>query len=255
MLGAILSGLIGAGSSLIGSSMNAASNEANNARLIADKEQDRALQREFAQTGIQWKVQDAKQAGIHPLYALGANTVSYAPSALNLTPSNPGTGIAAAGQDISRAINATRTADQREDAYTSSVKALTLQKMGLENDLLASQIRKLGPPTPPMPVPGGPVPQAAQFEDRPRLMLGGNEINTDPKTSNTEDFEKRYGELTDWTVGPYVLWRDYMNHVRPPDLSQQQISNYGNLFARGARQYYQVKERLRSANPGTWSNY
>lgn len=32
------------------------------------------LQREFAQMGIQWKVADAKAAGIHPLYALGAST-------------------------------------------------------------------------------------------------------------------------------------------------------------------------------------
>lgn len=30
------------------------------------------LQKQFAQTGIQWKVADAKKAGIHPVYALGA---------------------------------------------------------------------------------------------------------------------------------------------------------------------------------------
>lgn len=37
-------------------------------------------QKEFAQMGIRWKVADAKAAGIHPLYALGANTVSFSPS-------------------------------------------------------------------------------------------------------------------------------------------------------------------------------
>lgn len=36
--------------------------------------------KEFAQNGIQWKVADAKAAGLHPLAALGAQTTSYAPS-------------------------------------------------------------------------------------------------------------------------------------------------------------------------------
>ena len=39
-----------------------------------------ALQREFAQSGIQWKVADAKKAGLHPLAALGAQTASASPS-------------------------------------------------------------------------------------------------------------------------------------------------------------------------------
>lgn len=37
-------------------------------------------QKEFAQNSIQWKTQDAKNAGIHPLYALGNNATSYTPS-------------------------------------------------------------------------------------------------------------------------------------------------------------------------------
>lgn len=38
-------------------------------------------QREFAQKGIRWRVSDAKKAGIHPLFALGANTASFSPVA------------------------------------------------------------------------------------------------------------------------------------------------------------------------------
>lgn len=34
------------------------------------------LNKEFAQNSIQWRVEDAKQAGIHPLYAMGASTSS-----------------------------------------------------------------------------------------------------------------------------------------------------------------------------------
>lgn len=39
-----------------------------------------ALQKEFAQNSIQWKVQDAKKAGIHPLAALGASGYTASPS-------------------------------------------------------------------------------------------------------------------------------------------------------------------------------
>lgn len=51
---------------------------ANRQAARAAREQA-ALQREFAQKGIQWRVADAKAAGIHPLYALGAQTNSYQP--------------------------------------------------------------------------------------------------------------------------------------------------------------------------------
>lgn len=37
------------------------------------------LQREFAQNSIRWKVNDAKMAGIHPTYALGAQGTSFSP--------------------------------------------------------------------------------------------------------------------------------------------------------------------------------
>ena len=57
---------------IIGGLMSNESNEdAGNANA--------ALQREFAQNGIRWKVADAEAAGIHPLYALGAQTSPASP--------------------------------------------------------------------------------------------------------------------------------------------------------------------------------
>lgn len=38
-----------------------------------------ALQKEFAQKGIQWRVDDAKAAGLHPIYALGGSAANYSP--------------------------------------------------------------------------------------------------------------------------------------------------------------------------------
>lgn len=87
------------------------------------------LQKQFAQSGIQWKVEDAKKAGIHPLYALGAQTHSFAPV-------NAGDmGLGQAGQDIARGIAATET-----KAGNTVRDKLLLENQGLQNDLLRSQI-------------------------------------------------------------------------------------------------------------------
>lgn len=98
----------------------------------ANKERDRQ------DSAIQRRVADAKAAGIHPLYALGANVSS--PSV------TVGSDFGSMGQDIGRAVAATRTADDR-------LKSLTLTNMELRNKLLEGQISKinqsqLGPSVP-----------------------------------------------------------------------------------------------------------
>lgn len=118
------------------------------------------LQKQFAQQGIRWKVADATAAGLHPLYAMGGQTMSFAPvsvggtsipgsslvspahaSAAELRSSSAaGQGLANAGQDIGRAINATRTQDERVAA--AAMAGLSLERAHLENDLLRSQIAK-----------------------------------------------------------------------------------------------------------------
>lgn len=138
--------LIAAGASLIGGF--SAQKQQNKMA-----EQNIQLQKDFAQQGIQWKVNDAKAAGIHPLYALGAQTHSFAPVSVgdSLSPA-----ISNAGQYLGRAANATATGSQRVTAITEAAQALALEKAGLENDLLRSQIRRnnaAGSP-PPMPLPG-----------------------------------------------------------------------------------------------------
>lgn len=100
------------------------------------------LQREFAQNSIRWRVEDAQKAGIHPLYGLGAPTISASPSFVN---ANEGLANAfgSAGQDISRAIDATRGAGEKVTAFQTTMQNLQLQRLGLENELLAAQIAKV----------------------------------------------------------------------------------------------------------------
>lgn len=141
----MLGSLIGAGASLLGGLFGNKSQEKANERNIA-------AQREFAQHGIRWKVDDAKAAGIHPLYALGAQTHAFSPSFVGSTAG--GEGIAQAGQHIARGIEAKQTAPER--AYNAKVMQLTLQRGELENALLASQIARIGQAGHPPPLPGGP---------------------------------------------------------------------------------------------------
>ena len=106
-------------------------------------------QKEFAQEGIRWKVADAKAAGIHPLYALGASTASYSPS----TVGDPlADALRDGSQDISRAAAATMNMPQRMTAIQKTQQNLVTQRMELENQLLASQIRKTNMMAPPSPV-------------------------------------------------------------------------------------------------------
>lgn len=80
-----------------------------------------ALQREFAQNGIRWRVEDAKAAGLHPLAALGAAGAMYSPSVTagggqySVEQGRPGgqpdigASLSNMGQGLGRAVAATQT--------------------------------------------------------------------------------------------------------------------------------------------------
>lgn len=123
------------------------------ANSAADKqrqanEQNIAMQREFAQMGIQWKVNDAKAAGIHPLAALGAQTNQFTAN----IGAEPTPDLAGMGQDIYRAAAATQTADQRALSTLQIQSAqLDLEGKALDNQLKQSQLTKVGATGPAFP--------------------------------------------------------------------------------------------------------
>ncbi|WNK13675.1 MAG: DNA pilot protein [Microvirus sp.] len=173
MLGQILGGLIGAGASLFGA------------------KSEQKMQKKFAKNAVQWKVQDANKAGIHPLFALGANTTSYQPvgvgSGLADTFANMGAGI-------DRAQSATAEAPAR-----GVIARLALERAGLENDLLRAQIvseaRRSLPPYvgPPMPTPGSDI----------QLPLGNRGIFPfKPGPSSTSQrIQDEYGDFAENVYG------------------------------------------------------
>ena len=208
MLGSIIS----AGASLAGGLLGAKQ---------ADKQAE--LQKQFAKKAIRWKVKDAKAAGVHPLYALGAPTTSYAPQQIG----DPlGGSIAAMGQDIGRAIDATSTPGMRGTKYSRALQALNLERAGLQNQVLRARLNLLSQPGSPigppdevtgqqhMPsrqgavaLPGTMVqPRNIRYhklkppEFTPTLQIGGVPIKTSKAWSGGQAFQDRYGEPGEWLL-------------------------------------------------------
>lgn len=210
--------IISAGGRLIGGFLDRDTANKNRDQEMRIAQQNMALQKQFATEGIRWKVDDAKAAGIHPLYALGANTTSFSPVSISGgSSSNWADTLGNMGQDVSRAMQATRTADERVDAFTKTAQALELEGKKLDNDIkrasLASSVQKVrqsqvGPPMPAI------VPKADDFEDIPRLRGDTGEINTSNRVVNAEDVEKRYGDIAQELWGMYTAGADWLNHAR-----------------------------------------
>lgn len=139
MIGSIIS----AGANLIGGALNR-----RHEKSMAENNAN--LQRDFAQMGIQWKVQDAKAAGLHPLAALGAQTITPSPS--YVSGGSFGNSVAAAGQDIGRAVSASMDTQGREMRQMQIASAkLDLEGKHIDNQIRASQLAKMQQVGPPMP--------------------------------------------------------------------------------------------------------
>lgn len=222
----MLGPLIAAGATLAGSYLSSQSSEANAERNIA-------MQREFAQNGIRWRVEDARAAGIHPLYAMGAQTHSFAPVSVG---NSMGPALASMGQDVGRAINATQTAPERMNATAEAASKLQLENMSLQNMLLASRVKLLNQSggNPPIPSIGAlpPIPEDTKQDARPPLQMGGDRIQTDPGTTNMQKFEDRYGDEgpVPWVLQTGVAFNDLVKNYGQPATWPTQIM--GQLWRR-----------------------
>lgn len=120
--GSVISGLSGVAGGMI---------NATQSKTIA-REQMR-LQKEFAQNGIQWKVDDARRAGIHPLYALGANTATYTP--VSQDSSGLGNAVADAGAYLGKAVDGAIDKDTRRELEQENLNFSRLMREGQLEEL------------------------------------------------------------------------------------------------------------------------
>lgn len=162
----------------------------------------RAHEIHMAQNQIQYKMQDAKAAGVHPLAALGHQMVLPSPTSVG-TPD-----YSSMGQNIGRAIDATTSKEQKVDDYTRAVQSLNLDRMSMENDiirnnLVASASRTINQAGNPPNVSGltGSQDRGEKRED-PLQSFGVN-VNKNPNFSDAQQWEDRYGEaVSDYLAGP-----------------------------------------------------
>lgn len=137
--------------------MNTRKRKEDQDQIGMQRQQDYERQKEFAQHGIRWKVEDARRAGIHPLYALGGPGANYSPGGISVAdgsgaPQVPQMDMAAMSQNISRAINSTRTGEEREMAQLQLASARAdLDGRTLDNQMKASQLQKMNSTSPAFP--------------------------------------------------------------------------------------------------------
>lgn len=142
LLGSLVSGVAG----IFGSNENADAIRATNAANIAEQDkinsENIALQKEFAQSGLQWRAADATAAqsasGINRLALLGAPTASFSNlvGAESKAP-EPGNGLIGLGQDVGRALNA--FVDKNDRAADLDNKLKEAQIANVNSDTVKNQ--------------------------------------------------------------------------------------------------------------------
>lgn len=120
--------LVGGGISALGSIFTNARNISHARRAGA---QDRAWQEHLLKNQLQWRMQDAKAAGVAPAVALGGSVVGSGTSSPVPQIQNE---LHAMGQGVGRALASGATAFQQKQ------QALNLENMALQNELLKTQV-------------------------------------------------------------------------------------------------------------------
>lgn len=222
----MIGNVISAGANIIGGLIGAENMEDERTRQNTVYWNNVKMQQNQAAHAIKQRVDDAREAGIHPLYALSASTPTFSPVSVGGVSGNPmGAALAAAGQDIGRAVNATMPAGERAAAWDKTVQDLNVTNMSLKNELLRAQIAKINqgggnPPAPAVIAAGEsgslpPIGSETKQDDRPVLQVGGVRWQTDPTTSNMKKFEDRYGDEgpVTWAAQMAVAMRDLQTNL------------------------------------------
>jgi len=180
---------------------------------IFGKNKEAKLQKEFAQNGIQWKVEDALKAGVHPLYALGANTMSYSPVGIG----DMGGAFQSMGAGVDRAMEATRDGPGR---IGKAVERLALERSGLENDKLRAEIAltrsQIGPPMPRPVYSNDPTQISGNVPGSTPIRLGPNTVIPSSPWSDAQVVEDRYADGVSNIYGGISAARDLYRYYIDP---------------------------------------
>lgn len=151
------SSVLGLAGDVVGGVLGLSGTKSTNDSQAALAQAQMAYQKELAQNQIQWRVEDAKKAGLHPLAALGISSASYSPVSANFQAPDYSF-ISDMGQNLNRAIMQGKTAREREQAQArqDEIDSINLRRARAEADhaetVAASERlrlqRELFPPAP-----------------------------------------------------------------------------------------------------------
>lgn len=221
--------LLGALGTGIGGILNyiGAKDAQSNAKDIAT--QNINTQYDFAQNGIKWKVNDATQAGINPLYAIGASTANFSPVSVGSSNTLAPLGEMAKdlGQDLSRSVDATRTGAERVAARVGTAQQIESNKLDLdwkklrveEMQMRVAKLKsaQIGPPMPSsldtqsgMPSRPGTAGDAEEEPPGPEHtgLKMRNIWETNPRWSDSQKIEDRYGDIGEALYSPFIIGAD-----------------------------------------------
>lgn len=107
------------------------------------------FQQDYIRNMMQWRVEDAKSAGVHPMAALGVSNPSYSPVSAPTSPQFYDAGQfdtgSTFGQSLNRAAMADKNQAQQEQAARLGFDQINLQNQGLslDNQYKALQVAQL----------------------------------------------------------------------------------------------------------------
>jgi len=196
--------------------------------------------REVGQNQIQWKVADAKKAGVHPLAAMGQQLTLPSPSVVGAPD------YSTMGQNLGRAFSATQSLPEKESDYTKTVQALDLKRRSLENSVIEQQlvnsavrtVNQPGNPPTADPVDESPLLKPKKKDDATGVTVGGTRFKGNPNFSDAQTIEDRHGELAGSAYGAISIPADLywkLKHSRYGYMMRQADRMYGNYYNRTGR--------------------
>ena len=179
------SSLIGAGASLLGGMFGRKSNKKAAAQQYAQQVEasrlDYERSKEFAQKGVQWRVEDAKKAGLHPLFALGGAGASYSGSAFipGQAPSGSFAEDAArgVGQAAQALINRPNAYERQQARYERRLQQKLLESQITKTQAeTASELRRIAPGVPSAIPPSSSVSGSRPMKVEPQADVAGQDV-------------------------------------------------------------------------------
>lgn len=212
---------------------------------------NRSAQRHAEQrddTQIQRRMRDASAAGVHPIAALGMSGYSGSTA----TSTAFGDSVAKSGQAIGNALSKSLDTDGR------ALKTLLLEKAGLENDLLRTQITRAQREDATVPpvlgslskqlIPGqgqtlvsGPEGHKVDTPSWTPHVSFGRKWNTNPSWSDAQTIQNVYGEPAEYPYFPVKAMADVYWNWKNSLISNEEFQSVMRRLSRGGRSRQEIQ--------------